>query len=156
MTTDIILPADEPRPPRRRRGDPEPAATVDDVQQTLSGYERLAIETGEWNGTDAPEFSADGVEWTTAWLPFEEGDHPLLSRATVYRKGVRRPIVVVVRWDEALPAIDEWRDLWLRKPVALFGAYALRAALRRAFRDVIDDRPAPDEHDNDTAEEQNQ
>lgn len=154
MTTDLELPADA-APPRRRKAEPTPDATVDAVQQTLADYERAAIETGEWNGTDAPEFSDDGVTWSTAWAPGpEEYATPTFARATVYRKYVKRPVVVVVRWDEALPADDEWRALWMRKPVALFGAFALRAALRRAFRDVIGDHHAPDEqHDNETPED---
>jgi len=152
--TTIELPADTPRKPRRRITEPTTDANVEAVQQTLAEYERLAIGTGEWNGTDAPEFSDDGVTWTTAWGPIEPVSaellpefirHPVFARATVYRKGVKRPVVVVIRWDEALPAVDPWRALWLRKPVALFGAFALRAALRRGFRDAIGDHHAPDE-----------
>lgn len=119
--------------------------TVEAVQQTLAEYERLAIGTGEWNGTDAPEFSNDGQTWTAAWLPSEGYLFPALARATVYRKGVDRPVVAVVRWDEAVPADADWRGLWERKPIALFGAFAKRAALRPAFRDVIGDRREPDE-----------
>jgi len=156
MTT-IELPADTPRPSRRRITEPTPDANVDAVQQTLAEYERLAIGTGEWNGTDAPEFSTRGIlggmEWTTAWAPTEDGDHPMFARATVYRKGVRRPVVVVIRWDEAFPAVDHWRDLWQRKPVTMFGAFALRAALRRAFRDVIGDQYGPDEQHEPTTDE---
>lgn len=119
--------------------------TLEEVQQTLAEYERIAIGTGEWNGTDAPEFSDDGREWTSAWLPTEDYPHPALCRATVYRKGVEHPVVVIVRWDEAFPADDDWRALWGRKPLSLFGAFAIRAALRRAFRDVIGERREPDE-----------
>lgn len=123
------------------------ATTVEAVQQTLAEYEAAAIATGEWNGTDAPEFSNDGIEWTTAWLPSEGHDHPALARATVYRKGVERPVVVIVRWDEAVPVDADWEQLWRRKPIALFGAFTIRAALRRAFRDVIGERREPDEQD---------
>lgn len=153
----ITLPEDKPR--TRRRPNPEPElVSAETIQQTLAEYERLAIGTGEWNGTDAPEFSDDGEHWSTAWLPISHADlngdrYPLLARATVWRKGVKRPTVVVIRWEEALPAIEEWRALWLRKPVTLFGAFALRAALRRAFRDVIGDRREPDEHDTPTTDE---
>ena len=119
--------------------------TLEEVQQTLAEYERIAIGTGEWNGTDAPEFSDNGMAWTSAWLPSEDNEHPALCRATVYRKGVDHPVVVIVRWDEAFPADDDWRALWGRKPIALFGAFAIRAALRRAFRDVIGERREPDE-----------
>jgi len=156
MSGTITLPEDKPRTRRRPNPEPEPVS-AETIQQTLAEYERLAIGTGEWNGTDAPEFSRPGIvggmEWTTAWAPADVDDHPMFARATVYRKGVRRPVVVVIRWEEALPAVDEWRDLWMRKPVTLFGAFALRAAYRRAFRDVIGDRREPDEHDTPTTDE---
>lgn len=35
--------------------------------------------------------------------------------------------------------------LWLAKPTKLFGAYADRSVLRRAYRDAIGDRREPDE-----------
>ena len=108
--------------------------------------------------SDAPEFSDDGETWSTAWGPVkrtegDEDEHPVFARATVHRKGVRRPTVVVIRWDEALPAVDHWRALWQRKPVTLFGAHALRTALRRAFRDVIGDQYGPDEQHEPTTDE---
>lgn len=119
--------------------------TPEVVQQTLAEYERIAISTGEWNGSDAPEFSNDGVDFTPAWLPTPDHEHPLVARASVYRKGVDRPTTAYVRWDEALPADEEWRARWLRDPIALFGSFTKRSALRSAFRDVIGDRREPDE-----------
>jgi hypothetical protein len=160
--TEILLPADEPRKARRRGVTVEPGpVSAEAVQQTLAEYERLAIGTGEWNGTDAPEFSHDGETWSTAWARDTDGllveidtdEHPVFARATVYRKRVKRPTVVVVRWDESLPADDHWRTLWQRKPVTMFGAFALRAALRRAFRDVIGDQYGPDEQHEPTTDE---
>jgi hypothetical protein len=155
MTEDIQIPDTTPKVRRRNAGPTaDPAdANVDAVQQTLAEYERAAIGTGEWKGTDAPEFSEDGETWSTAWLPKGQLDpnldvwigFPALARATVHRKGVR-PVVVVIRWNEALPAVEPWRTLWEMKPTTLFGAFALRAAYRRAFRDVIGDHHAPDEH----------
>lgn len=123
------------------------APALEVVEHTLAEYERIAIGTGQWNGAEAPEFSNDGVTWSAAWLPSEDYPHPLLARATAYRHGVDRPTVAVVRWDECVPADDAWRDLWLRKPTALFGAFARRAAIRSAFRDVLGDRREPDEVD---------
>lgn len=123
------------------------APALEVVEHTLAEYERIAIGTGAWNGAEAPEFSNDGVHWSAAWLPSESFPYPLLARATAYRHGVDRPTVVVVRWDESVPAIDGWRELWLRKPTALFGAFARRAAIRSAFRDVLGDRREPDEVD---------
>jgi len=121
---------------------------IDDVAQTLAEYERLAISSGAKVQIDPPEFMAGppvGDPFVgTGYLPFWSGDvPPTVARATVHRDGV--PTTVYVSWDESLPAEDSWRALWERKPMKLFGAYVLRAALRRAFRDVIGDRREPDE-----------
>ena len=119
--------------------------SADVVQQTLSEYEQLVIGTGRFGGSEPPEFSEDGEHWSPAWVPSGPGQFPSFCRAAVWREGVQRPTVVVVRWDEALPVDPEWREIWLRKPTTLFGAFAKRSALRSAFRDVIGDRRGPDE-----------
>lgn len=113
---------------------------IDDVAQTLAEYERLAIGTGAAVQIDPPEFSADG----TTWAPFWMGEAPpVAARVTVHRNGI--PTTVYVSWAESLPAEESWRALWIAKPMKLFGAYTIRAGLRRAFRDAIGDRREPDE-----------
>ncbi len=116
--------------------------TTEEVQQTLAEYERLAIKTGAEVRIDPPEFwSGLSIhEWSPVWSGEEP---PKYARATVYRDGI--PTTVYVAWDEALPADDEWRERWLRAPMALFGSFTLRAALRRAFRDAIGDRREADD-----------
>ncbi|MDR6142071.1 hypothetical protein QE375_001625 [Microbacterium foliorum] len=113
---------------------------IDDVATTVAEYENLAISTGAAVRIDPPEFSADGSEWSPFWLG---GGHPVGARATVHRDGVAT--TVYVSWEESFPAEESWRGLWLAKPMKLFGAYVVRAALRRAFRDAIGDRREPDE-----------
>lgn len=115
---------------------------IDDVATTVAEYENLAISTGAAVRIDPPEFS-DGLS-VSAWTPFWLADeHPKVARVTVYRNDV--PTTVYVSWAESLPAEDSWRALWQAKPMKLFGAYVVRAALRRAFRDAIGDRREPDE-----------
>lgn len=118
---------------------------IDDVAQTLAEYERLAIGTGAAVRIEAPEFSSgEAVLIGNPWAPFWIGDEPpKVARVTVHRDGI--PTEVYVAWDEAFPAEESWRSLWLAKPMKLFGAYVVRAALRRAFRDAIGDRREPDE-----------
>ncbi|WP_100813065.1 hypothetical protein [Microbacterium lacus] len=121
----------------------------DEVKETIAEFERAAIATGEWRGT-VVEFSDD----LTVWVPFmvltEDVTHPKYARATVCRKGVKIDTVVTIGWDESVPdaATEEgmfWLSRWLKAPHALFGAAAVRAALRRAFRDVIQDRQVAEE-----------
>lgn len=113
---------------------------IDDVAQTLAEYERLAISTGATVQILPTEFSADGSTWLPYWIDTEP---PVLARATVLRDGIETVRLQV--WAESLPAEESWRALWQLKPTKLFGAYADRAALRRAFRDAIGDRREPDE-----------
>lgn len=119
-------------------------ATIEDFANTVAEYEALAIKSGEWDGIDAPEFSDDGVVWSQVW---PAGSAPAFARVTVYRKGVRAPQVAVIPWAESLPAVEEWRVLWERKPMTLFGSAAKRAAIRHAFRDLVGDRRDEDERD---------
>lgn len=115
---------------------------IDDIATTVAEYENLAISTGARVRIDPPEFS-NGLStdtFTPFWLLDE---NPKVARVTVYRDDV--PTMVYVSWAESLPAEESWRALWLAKPMKLFGAYVVRAALRRAFRDAIGDRREPDE-----------
>ncbi|MFL2002276.1 hypothetical protein [Microbacterium sp. A1-JK] len=118
--------------------------SIEEFANTVAAYEAAAIKTGKWDGIESPEFSSDGVAWSTVWVG--EGA-PNFARVTVHRKGVKIPYTAVIAWAEAIPAVDEWRVLWERKPMTLFGAAAKRAAIRHAFRDIIGDRRDPDEVD---------
>ncbi|WP_314429627.1 hypothetical protein [Microbacterium lacticum] len=119
---------------------------IDDVAQTLAEYERLAITSGATVQIDPPEFSTDGDHW----LPIVGELTPRWARATVHRDGIAT--TVYASWDESLPVETAqtedgrlWRDIWEQKPMQRFGSFIVRAALRRAFREVIGDRVEPDE-----------
>jgi len=142
--TDIALPTDD-RPSRIRRTATPTPIPVDDVAQTLAEYTRLALSTGSRLEIDPVEFTADGVVWVPLWL---SDAPPAAARATVRRDGIET--VVYRRWVEALPGSDVltadgrcWRDIWERHPSERLESYVLRAALARAFADVIGDRPEP-------------
>ncbi|WP_295837431.1 hypothetical protein [uncultured Microbacterium sp.] len=145
----IVIPAETRASRVRRPGDssaPAPAlAPVDDVAQTLALYTRLALSTGSLLEIDPVEFTADGVTWVPLWLHAEP---PVAARATVRRDGVET--VLYRRWVEAIPGetalTDDgrrWCDIWEANPTERLESYVLRAALARAFADVIGDRPDP-------------
>tara|TARA_R100000365_G_C2747600_1_gene77704 strand:- start:6175 stop:6912 length:738 start_codon:yes stop_codon:yes gene_type:complete len=119
--------------------------TDEDVARTLAEYERLAQGSGEWDGREPVEFTDDGVSWGPFWAPTGDRTHPVAARCTVHRKGVAVPTTAYVRWEEALPAEDSWRDLWAAKPTTLFGAFTARQAIRSAFREAIGNRREPDD-----------
>lgn len=139
--TDIALPTDD-RPSRIRRTTTPTPIPVDDVAQTLAEYTRLALSTGAELRISEVEFTADNKEWTTLWLA--EG-YPAGARVTVWRDGIAFP--KTRRWVEALPGEEaltdtgrRWQDIWLENPTERFESYVLRAALARAYPDVIGDR----------------
>lgn len=139
--TDIALPTDN-RPSRIRRTAPVAPIPVDDVAQTLAEYTRVALSTGARLEIDPVEFTADGVVWVPLWLNEEP---PAGARATVRRDGVET--TVIRRWVEAIPGDEaltdtgrRWKDIWLENQTERFESYVLRAALARAYPDVIGDR----------------
>lgn len=139
--TDIALPTDD-RPSRIRRTTPVAPIPVDDVAQTLAEYTRVALSTGARLEIDPVEFTADGVVWVPLWLNEEP---PAGAKATVRRDGVET--IVIRRWVEALPGEEaltdtgrRWQDIWLENQTERFESYVLRAALARAYPDVIGDR----------------
>ncbi|WEG10402.1 hypothetical protein PU630_07605 [Microbacterium horticulturae] len=53
-----------------------------------------------------------------AWAPTDEHPHPEYARVTTYRKDVRIPTHVTIRWDEQFPqASEEWAGKWGRAPM---------------------------------------
>lgn len=142
---DIQIPTETRESRLRGAARPAPALPVDDVAQTLAEYTRYALSTGARLEIDPVEFTADGEVWVPLWL--HDGP-PAAARATVRRDGI--PTVVFRRWVEALPGETvltndgrPWRDIWEANPTERLESYVLRAALGRAFADVIGDRPEP-------------
>ncbi|RRJ85935.1 hypothetical protein EG850_11150 [Gulosibacter macacae] len=118
---------------------------------TIAEIERIVLASGEWDGIEEVEFSVDGSTWSTVFVP-EETDPTAFARATVHRKGVSAPTRVTISWAEAVPLDEEWRAKWNRNPMALFGSAAIRAAYRRAFRDLVEILPNAAEGDGEPAE----
>lgn len=121
--------------------------------KTIGEVERIVHKSEMWDGTTAVEFSDDGYEWTEAWSPtVEDGsgliarDHPEFARVTVYRKEVRIPTTVTIRWDEQRPREnEEWAAKWDAAPTRHFGRTARMVAFRQTFRDILGDIQLEDE-----------
>lgn len=145
MSAPIPIPAAPSRPKRGTwRDDMDPEFI------TLHEAETLVESTGQHRGTTV-EFSDDGLTWVDAWVPADDNDHPSHARATVTRKyddGDKIATVVVVRWDEFVPGLDdERRTNWDKMPTTLLGKVAKVSAYRGGFRDVIGNRYEPAELD---------
>lgn len=128
-------------------------------KKTIGEVEHIVHASGQWDGTGPVEFSDDGETWTQAWSPTVEtamnGEtitvvvaHPEFARVEVYRKDVRIPTTVTIRWDEQFPAAsEEWAGKWTRSPMRHFGRTARMVGFRQTFRDLLGDIVIEDEGD---------
>lgn len=109
-------------------------------KKTIGEVEHIVHASGEWDGTGPVEFSDDGVVWLQAWAPTADVAHPEFARVEVYRKGVRIPTTVTIRWSEQYPAAsEEWSGKWDRSPMRHFGRTVRMVAFRQTFRDLLGD-----------------
>ena len=107
-------------------------------KKTIGEVEHIVHASGEWDGTGPVEFSDDGVTWLQAWAPTADVAHPEFARVEVYRKGVRIPTAVTIRWSEQYPdASEEWSGKWDRSPMRHFGRTVRMVAFRQTFRDLL-------------------
>ena len=120
-------------------------------KKTIGEVEHIVQASGLWDGTGPVEFSDDGETWTEAWAPTHEiglsGEpirtliaHPEFARVEVYRKEVRVPTKVTIRWAEQYPAAsEEWAAKWDRSPMRHLGRTVRMVAFRQTFRDLLGD-----------------
>lgn len=116
--------------------------------KTIAEVERIVHGSGLWDGTGEVEFSDDGKHWTAAWTPDADSAHPQFARVSVYRKEVRIPTTVTIRWVEQFPqASEEWAGKWLRSPMRHFGRTARMVGYRQTFREILGNIVIEDEAD---------
>ena len=118
-------------------------------KKTIGEVEHIVHASGKWDGTGPVEFSDDGVTWVQAWAPTIETApdgsthrveiaHPEFARVEVYRKGVRIPTTVTIRWSEQYPAAsEEWSGKWDRSTMRHLGRTVRMVAFRQTFRDLL-------------------
>lgn len=121
--------------------------------KTIAEVERIVHGSGLWDGTGAVEFSNDGATWSETWSPTDLEPHPQFARVSVYRKDVRIPTTVTIRWDEQFPAAsEEWAGKWTRSPMRHFGRTVRMVAFRQTFRELLGNIVIEDEDHTDRPE----
>lgn len=114
--------------------------------KTIGEVEHIVHGSGLWDGTGPVEFSNDGESWREAWSPSEEHPYPEYARVSVYRKEVRIPTTVTIRWDEHVPRADEfWLSKWVQSPARHFGRTVRMIAFRQTFRELLGNLVLEDE-----------
>ncbi len=120
-------------------------------KKTIGEVERIVHGSGLWDGTGPVEFSNDGIAWTETWAPTAEHPLPEFARVEVYRKDVRIPTRVTIRWDEQVPRADAfWAAKWVGAPMRHFGRTARMVGMRQTFRELLGDIVIEDEADDRT------
>lgn len=99
-------------------------------QTGIDGYRSIAERTGEYLGSDEPEFGP--------WVDKPFG-HPEWARVTVYRlrQGVRTPQAATAYFDEYCPA--DSAPMWKKMPRNQLAKCAEALALRKAFPYLFSD-----------------
>lgn len=121
--------------------------------KTIAEVERIVNGSPLWDGTGEVEFSNDGIMWAPSWSPTDEHPHPQFARVSVFRKEVRVPTTVTIRWDEQYPAAsEEWSGKWDRSPMRHFGRTVRMVAYRQTFRELLGNTVIEDEDRTDRAE----
>lgn len=117
------------------------------VSPTVDGSRAAAARTGEYAGSDEPEFDS------------EENDHPNWCRVTVYKmvNTERCAFTAKCRWKEFCPtAPNDFQ--WKSKPYHMLAKVTEVQALRKAFPESIplaigeDDHPSESEETKTTSE----
>ena len=117
-------------------------------KKTIGEVERIVHGSGLWDGTGPVEFSNDGETWSETWAPSTEHPLPEFARVEVFRKDVRIPTKVTIRWDEQVPRADEfWAGKWVGAPMRHFGRTARMVGYRQTFRELLGDIVIEDEGD---------
>lgn len=99
----------------------------------VDGFRVIAQRSKGYQGQVGPQFTADGVTWSDAWLPTLQGgkanDVPMAARVGVWREGFREPLWQVITWAE----FGQTTGNWNKTPAHMLGIRAETHALRRAF-----------------------
>lgn len=99
----------------------------------VDGYLRKAGETSLYDGMDTMLFAGKDGEWKELW---DEDSPPYAAKASVYRKGMKRPITYIARYQSSFRASN---DNWKTQPDVMLGINALKQALRRGFPEAFGD-----------------
>jgi phage recombination protein Bet len=103
-------------------------------QVTIDGFRYIAERTGRYDGQDEPEF--------------EEGaTGPMTCTVRVYKKGISRPFVGKVWWEEYVQTNGkgEVTNMWARGKHFMLAKCAEAVALRKAFPEDLAGAYTPEE-----------
>jgi phage recombination protein Bet len=108
------------------------------VSISIDGFRLVAERSGRYAGQTEPEFTADGVTWTNAWLSKAP---PAAARVGVRRSDFVEPLFAVATWDGYVPRNKDGASApsgqWVSNGANQLAKCAEMLALRKAFPDVL-------------------
>lgn len=102
-------------------------------QTSIDGFRSMAEDTGEFCGTDEPEFTFEDCVNPATGEP--TGKKELVARVRVHRKDFDKPFVGVARYSEFVQLTREGHpnSMWARAPRNMLAKCAEAQAFRKAF-----------------------
>lgn len=112
---------------------------------SIDGFRAVAVETGEFDGSDGPVWAGPDLNWSEVWT--DDVHPPYAAKFRVYRKGSRRAVWRTVKWTEFAQYNDAGQLLehWRKMPSHVLGLRAEAAGLRAAFPERLGGIYTPDE-----------
>lgn len=104
-----------------KRNDSESGGKKLTFQCSIDYFRSAALESGEYDGQDEPEYGPLGQQGFPEW-----------AKVSVYRKGIERPFVGIARWTEFFPG-EKQGFMWKKMPHGQLAKCAEALAFRKAF-----------------------
>jgi phage recombination protein Bet len=116
-----------------KRNDTESGGKKLTFQCSIDYFRSAALESGEYDGQDEPEYGPLGQQGFPEW-----------AKVAVFRKGIDRPFIGIARWTEFFPG-EKQGFMWKKMPHAQLAKCAEAMAFRKAFPQVLGGLHSDDE-----------
>lgn len=102
------------------------------IQTAIDGFRLIAERTGKYGGQEGPFYSADGVNWTEAWVSDEP---PVAAKVGVIRNDFQQTLWATARYSAYAQRKKDGTPFsnWIRMGDVMLAKCAEALALRRAF-----------------------
>lgn len=104
---------------------------------SLSAVESKMLASGLFDGWEQTLFAGKDGELKALWT---EEEPPYACQVTLWRKGIPRPVIELLKWDQCAQYTADGKRLttfWKERPLIALEKCAKMRAMRSQFRDVV-------------------